>query len=176
VYGIFLLISEKISLHLPGKNISGALLFNRILLAGFIAGTLDAAAAIINFYITTGKSPVIVFVYIASAVFGKEAYSMSQFIAVIGLLFHYLVANVFSAFYFLIYPKIKFLHWNKITNAIIYGIFVWLVMNLLVVPLSRAQHFPFNIRNAILGVFILIICIGIPITMMASLFYRDREI
>ena len=99
---------------------------------------------------------------------------MGQFIAVIGLLFHYLIANIFSAFYFLIYPKIKFLHWNKVTNAIIYGIFVWLVMNLLVVPLSRAQHFPFNIRNAILEVFILIICVGIPITIMASYFIAGK--
>jgi len=162
-------------LEIAGKN-SGNYLFNRILLAGFIAGTLDAAAAIIDFYIKTGKSPAIVFIYIASAVFGKEAYSMSQFIALVGLLFHYLIAIIFSACYFLIYPKIKLLHWNNMINAIIYGIFVWIIMNMLVVPLTNAKHFPFNLWNALLAVFILIICIGTPITLMASSFYKNRSV
>lgn len=150
-------------------------LFNRILLAGFIAGTLDAAAAIINFYITTGKSPVIVFVYIASGVFGKEAFSMSPFIAFAGLLFHYIIAAIFSALYFLIFPKVTFLQGHNIFSAIIYGVFVWLVMNMAVIPLSRAQHFPFDLGNALIAAFILIVCIGMPLSIMASSFYKNRR-
>ena len=173
---ILINFKKIIALPLSNKKNFGALILNRILLAGFIAGTLDAAAAIISFYITTGRSPVIVFVYIASVVFGKGTYFMSQFIAIVGLLFHYLIAIIFSAFYFLIYPKIKFLHGKPIPPGIGYGIFVWLVMNLVVVPLSRAQHFPFNIWNALLAVFILIICIGIPIAILASSFYKNRRI
>lgn len=150
-------------------------MWNRILLTGFIAGTLDATAAIIKFYIKTGKSPVFVFIYVASAVFGKEVYTMGHFIAFAGLLFHYLVAIIFSACYFLLYPKLKFFHSNKIFNAIIYGIFVWLVMNLVVVPLTRVQVFPFNLLNALVETLILIVCIGMPISFITSSFYKNKK-
>ena len=155
------------------KNYSGKL-FKTILFAGFIAGTLDALAAIINFYVATGKNPLIVFVFIASGVLGKQAYSDGQSIALLGLFFHYIIAIMFSAFYFLMYPKLKFLHLNKLNAAIIYGIFVWLVMNLIVVPLSKTSPLPFKIMNALLAVVILIVCIGIPISFIASSFYNKR--
>ncbi len=88
-------------MQIHDKNNFRNKIWNRILLTGFIAGTLDATAAILQFYIKTGKSPVIIFIYIASAVFGKDAFSMSQFIAFAGLLFHYLIAiNFFRLLFF----------------------------------------------------------------------------
>ncbi|MDQ6902243.1 MAG: hypothetical protein M3139_04410 [Bacteroidota bacterium] len=150
-------------------------IFNRILLTGFIAGTLDAAAAIISFYVATGKSPVLIFIYIASAVFGKAAYSATQLIAIVGLLFHYLTAIIFSAFYFFIFPKLKFLHLNKIVAAIIYGIFVWLVMNLMVLPLSKVPPLHFHLANVLLAVGILIVCIGMPVSFIAFSFYKNQN-
>ena len=161
-------------MQIPHKNNSAYSLWNRILLTGLIAGTLDATAASIQVYLKTGKGPVIIFVYIASGVFGKEAFSMSQYIAFVGLLFHYLIAISFTAFYFLIYPKIKWLHWNKILNAVIYGIFVWFVMNRVVVPLSKAQSFPFDIQKALVAAGILIVCIGVPVSFIASSFFKNR--
>ena len=148
--------------------------FKTILLTGLLAGTLDALAAIINFYEATGKNPLIVFVFIASGVLGNQAYSDGQSIALLGLLFHYIIAIIFSAFYFLMYPKLKFLHWNKINSAILYGIFVWIVMNLAVVPLTITHTLTFHIMKALLAVAILIICIGIPISFIASSFYNKR--
>lgn len=151
---------------------SKRLLFQRILLAGVVAGTLDAAAAIIDYYVETGKNPVIIFVFIASGVFGKGAFQGSQSIAIFGVLFHFLIAIIFSAFYFWIYPKIKFLHLNRLTNAVLYGIFVWLVMNLLVVPLTITHAWTFHIMKALLAALILMVCIGMPISFMATSFYK----
>jgi hypothetical protein len=149
-------------------------LFQRILLAGIIAGALDAAAAIIDYYIKTGKNPVIIFVYIASGVFGKQVFGGSQSIAIFGVLFHFLIAILFSAFYFWIYPGIKFLHKNKLTSAVIYGIFIWLVMNLLVVPLSITHTWTFHITDVLKAMLILIVCVGMPVTFMASSYYRKK--
>jgi uncharacterized membrane protein YagU involved in acid resistance len=160
-------------LQTSAKNYSGEL-FKTILLTGLLAGTLDALAAIINFYVSTGKNPIIVFVYIASGIFGKQAYSYGQSIALAGLFFHYCFAIIFSAFYFLMYPKLKFLQWNKINSAIIYGIFVWCVMNLIVVPWSKTPPLPFKIMHALSAVVILIVCIGIPVSFIASSFYNKR--
>jgi hypothetical protein len=154
------------------KTYSNTLLFQRILLAGVVAGTLDAAAAIIDYYIETAKNPVIIFVFIASGVFGKQAFLGSQYIAIFGVLFHFLIAIIFSAFYFWVYPKIKFLHANRQASAVVYGIFVWLVMNLLVVPLTITHTWTFHIGKALLAALILIVCIGMPITFMANAFYK----
>ena len=46
-----------------------------IVLTGFIAGTLDITAACIQYYIRTGKGPANVLRYVASGVFGKEAFT-----------------------------------------------------------------------------------------------------
>jgi hypothetical protein len=42
-----------------------------VFLSGLLVGTLDITAALVQFYIKTGKDPLIVPKYIASAVFGK---------------------------------------------------------------------------------------------------------
>jgi hypothetical protein len=161
-------------LQTSSKTYSNKLLFRNILLAGIVAGTLDALAAIINYYVATGKNPVRIFVFIASGVFGKKAYSWGQSIAIFGVLFHFLIAIIFSAFYFWISPKIKFLHKNKLIDAFLYGIFVWLVMNLVIVPLSNTPVLPFHIVDALLALLILIACVGTPVSFMASSFYRKN--
>jgi hypothetical protein len=53
-------------LQTSSKMSSNKLLFQRILLAGVVAGALDAALAIINYYVASGKNPVRIFVFIAS--------------------------------------------------------------------------------------------------------------
>lgn len=160
---------------MPSKTYSGEL-FRSILFAGLLAGVLDATAAIIDFSIESGKNPIIIFVYISSGVFGKQAFQGSQSIAIFGLLFHFLFAIIFSAFYFLIYPGMKFLHRNKVLSAIIYGIFVWLVMNLGVVPLTITHAITFHFTKALLAASILIACIGLPICFMAAAFYKRNAI
>ena len=91
---------------------------------------------------------------------------------VAGLLLHYLIAFLFTFFFFRVYPKIKKAFGNKILLGIIYGIFVWCVMNLLVVPLSNVAHRDFNLVNAGINMGILIICIGLPLSLMADAFYK----
>ena len=152
----------------PGK------LFKTILLTGFVAGTFDALAAIINYYVVTGKSPVIVFNFIASGIFGSDAFTGGLPIAFLGLLFHFVIATLFAAFYFLIYPAIEPFGKNRITNGIVYAIFVWLIMNLIVVPFSNAPKMPFHWNKTLLAAGILIICIGIPISYITSAYYSKK--
>ena len=44
-------------------------------------------------------------------------------------------------------------------------------MNLVVVPLSNAPKTPFNVLNAIQAMGILIVCIGLPISILANKYY-----
>lgn len=142
-----------------------------ILLAGFVAGTMDIAAAIISYYLHTHKEPTRLFQFIASGVFGQDAFTGGTTMAVLGLLFHFMLAFIFTIAFYLLYPKIKMLSGNKIINGLLYGIIVWVIMNLAVLPLSKAPKLPFDMTQAVIGMAILMVCIGLPISLIIHKHY-----
>jgi len=100
---------------------------------------------------------------IASGIFGKAAYSGGTPMIITGLLLHFLIAFIFSAFYYLIYPGLSFLRRRKLISGILYGIFIWLVMNLGVLQIVfEGMPLP-DPGAALLGIAILIVAVGIPV-------------
>src|SRR5215831_1826370 len=83
-------------------------LFNAILIAGLIVGTLDAIAASVFSYGFSGVTPDKVFLFVASGALGKEAYTGGPAIVALGLLFHFIVATGWTALFYLLHPKINF--------------------------------------------------------------------
>lgn len=147
-----------------------------ILLAGLLAGTLDISSAFIYVSIL-GREPIRVLYYIASGIMGKSATQQpTTLIAVFGLALHYFIAYSFTIFFFLIYSKLKIMAKNKYITAVVYGLFVWAVMNLVVVPLSNVIHGPFNLKNAAINAGILIIAIGLPVSLIAHAYYSKKNI
>ena len=149
----------------------------KILQAGLIAGTLDILSAFIYYFIKSGKTNfLIIFKFIASAIFGKEATDGGRRMIVTGLVMHYAIAFAFTFFFFWLYPKVNVMSKNRLVTAIAYGLFVWALMNLVVVPLSRIAHRPFDYVNAMINMGILIICIGLPLSFMANAFFKKQKI
>jgi len=149
-----------------------------ILLTGLLAGTLDLSGACIGYMLDhQGKFPSKILEYIASGVFGKEAFTDGVSMKIYGLLFHFLIAMSFTFFYFFIYPKIKLLHKNIFLSAFIYGLFVWTVMNLIVVPNSAIHKsiIPFDFVASAKAAFILMICIALPNAYFAKKYYRGSR-
>jgi hypothetical protein len=146
-----------------------------ILLAGLLVGTLDISGAFINYYIQTGNNPVRVLKYIASAFFGKQAYDYSPAMPAIGLFMHYLIAMTWTILFFLVYPRLKFLSLNRLVTGILYGLFIWLVMSRLLVPLTRAATGAFTWKSFAIGASILIVAIGLPLSFIAYRFYQGKE-
>ena len=147
-------------------------LVSKIIKAGVIVGTLDILSAFIYYFIKTGKNPLNILLFIASGLFGKEAFTGGNMMMMLGLILHYFIAFAFTIFFFWIFPRIKGFANNKLLTGIVYGIFIWVVMNLAVVPLSNISSRPFDVTNAIINVVILIVCIGIPLSYLASRFYK----
>ncbi|WP_026969711.1 hypothetical protein [Algoriphagus terrigena] len=141
-----------------------ALVFGSVLLVG----TLDILAACIQYYLKTGSGPALVFKFIASGVFGAEAFSAGDSMIVYGLLFHYSIAVSFTIFFFLITTLFPALLKAKVVTGIGYGIAVWIVMNLIVVPISNTPKGEFDWINAGIGMLILIVCIGLPLSFIAA--------
>jgi hypothetical protein len=148
-----------------------ALLLN-IIWVGLLTGTLDALAALILNYKT---SAAIIFRFIASGLFGKAAFTGGSEMIISGVVFHFLIAYLFTTAYYLIYPFFKSTLKNKYVIALVYGIFAWLIMNLLVVPVSKIGMHPIKPMNIVTGVLALIICIGLPIALLADRYYSKTR-
>ena len=144
-----------------------------IFLSGLIAGTLDILAALIIYDLILKKTTSVkILQSIASGIFKKEAYLGGSQMALYGLLLHYFIALTFAWFYFTIYPYFNFLKKNTVLSGILYGIFVWIIMNLVVLPTVfpslPEKHLDFPL---ILSMLILIFCIGIPIALITKKHY-----
>ena len=149
-----------------------------ILISWLLVGTLDILAALIDYSIATGKGPANVLKYIASGAFGESAFSGGSGMIIMGLLFHYFFALCFTVLFFWIYPRINLLAKNRILTGILYGIFIWLVMNLVVVQLCNAPHAPIKamkITKIIKAALILICMIGLPLSFIAYNYFSGKS-
>lgn len=138
------------------------------LTAGILVGTLDITAACIQYFIKTGKGPANVLKFVASGVFGKEAFTGGEQMIYWGLLFHYMIAISFAFFFFLIAPVLQSITNNRILTGIAYGIFTWAISTQVIVRFSNTPKSDFNITGALVAAAILIICIGIPLAYIAA--------
>lgn len=149
--------------------------FKAILLAGLIVGSADILLAFLSAYLRAGVTPDRVLRFIASGVFGGDAFSGGAGMAAWGLLFHFFIAFSWTALFFYLYPRLKLSSINPWLTGALYGLFIWLVMNLLVVPLSRTPSQPITLTGALIGAVILIVAIGWPLTGLAGRYY-GREL
>ena len=148
-----------------------------ILLSGFVAGALDILAAIIVYSFLMQKATTTQILQgIAAGVFGRNACAGGILMVLLGLLFHFIVAYCFAIGYFIVFPYLSFLQKRKILSGLLYGIFVWLVMNFIVIPLSNAYHAPFKWDSALRAVVILVLCVGLPVSLITHRYYSAKNI
>ncbi|OOG76808.1 hypothetical protein [Algoriphagus sp. A40] len=139
-----------------------------VLKSTLLIGTLDLLAAGIQYFLKTGKGPAPVLKFIASGVFGLEAFSGGDIMIFYGILFHYLIAFSFSLFFFVIGTIFPVILKARVLTGIVYGVLIWIVMNLLVLPFSNTPKSDFQWLNAGIGILILIFCVGLPLSFIAS--------
>jgi hypothetical protein len=150
--------------------------FKTIIQTGLLAGTLDGLAAALLYSIPTGKDPLNVYRFVASGVFGKEAFTGGVAMGLVGILFHYGIAMGWTVLFFLVYPRVAILSKNKIVTGIFYGVFVWVMMNMVVLPLSNVpMSGEREVTDIIKGMVVLMICIGLPISWMISKHYSELK-
>ena len=148
-------------------------LLKTIAWVGLLAGSLDISSAFVQAYFARGTSPVIVLQYIASAAVGKAAFTGGWEMPLLGLLFHFIIAYSFTALFFIVYPNIKFFSKNIVLTAIIYGIFIYVIMNMVVLRFTKLPPIAFHLDKALIATAILIVAIGLPVAYFARKFYRD---
>jgi hypothetical protein len=136
-----------------------------VLWAGFACGVLDITAALVV-YGYFGAKPVRLLQGIASGLLGPKAFDGGLATALLGLLFHFLIAFGAAAVYFAASRAIRPLIQYAVVSGVLYGVAVYFFMNRIVLPLSAAAKRPFSMKLMIVGVVIHIFCVGLPISLI----------
>lgn len=136
--------------------------------AGLIAGTLDITGACVVSWLRAGVAPVRVFQSVASGLYGSASYTLGAKTAVIGLVLHFIIATTWAVVYYLASRKLSFLISQPIISGVLYGVVVYLFMNFVVIPLSAIAKRPTPppLSGRIIGLLIIICCIGLPIAII----------
>lgn len=152
-------------------------LYRTILQTGLLAGTLDILSAYVHVFLRTHEISKKMFHYIAGGALGLEKSMKGGFgVVMLGIFFHYFIAFAFTLFFFLIYQKLNIASVNKYISGLLYGLFVWFVMNMLVLPLTKLPPRPFEAQNAIINALILMVLVGLPISISAHHYFKKTWI
>ncbi|MGH6781022.1 MAG: hypothetical protein ACREB5_02810 [Sphingomonadaceae bacterium] len=145
-----------------------------ILVATGIAGTLDIIAACI-FAGIKGVGPMGVLQFVASGPFGDAAGRNPTF-APVGLGVHYAIMACMVATYMFAATRIPLLTRQPIAMGAVYGIGLWMVMNLVVLPLRWPDRYPPTTAYGIITqLFCHTVLVGIPIALIVARHLRTPQ-
>jgi hypothetical protein len=133
-----------------------------------MVGSFDIIAACIQYYINTGKNPQGVLLYVASGVFGKQAFEGGPTFLLSGLIFHFMIAISFTFLFFAIVSWFPNLVKQKTLLVILYGIFMWAFVRFCIIPFSQLSPPPLKLKNVVIAVMILMVCISLPLSLIAA--------
>jgi hypothetical protein len=145
-----------------------------LLATGLLVGTLDIIAAFTNVYIASGRGPEGVLRYIASGVFGEQAFSGPGSMMLWGLLFHYIIAFACTVVFYLLYPRFIFFIRFPILSALLYSVLVWLITTRVIMPLSNVPQpgKPPDFLQALKAIAILFFMISLPLSLLMRRHFR----
>lgn len=142
---------------------------------GLLAGGLDLAAAIISGFVR-GTAAQTIMQSIASGALGRAAFSGGMATAALGVALHFAIMLIIAAVFVTASHRLRWPARQPWFSGPAYGIAVYCVMSLIVVPLSAA---PFTISHepmqVVQGVLIHILCVGLPIAWLAGRANTQRE-
>jgi hypothetical protein len=146
------------------KPIANAL--RPILIGGLIAGAFDASFAFYDFGWNMPRG-------IAGGLLGPAARNGGAATWILGLFLHFFIACTAAAIYYAASRKLTFLRDSPIVCGVFFGIAIFLVMNLVVLPLSAYRtSAPMQLASIRKGILIHMLFIGLPIALSVRRYSR----
>lgn len=128
-----------------------------ILAGGAVAGILDITSAFITYGWGVCRG-------IAAGLLGPGARQGGIGTWFLGLFLHFFIATTIAAVYCLSSRRLTFLREHFFVCGLFYGMAAWLVMNLIVLPLSAVHaRGPYQLHNMIQGILVHMFLIALPI-------------
>jgi xanthine/uracil permease len=141
---------------------------SRALLYGTLAvGVLDLLDAFVFFWMRSSVPPIRILQSIAAGLLGRASFSGGARTAALGFVLHFLIAFVVVLVYLMASRILPFLKRHSIACGLAYGVVVYLVMNLVVVPLSAAVGGARPGAVILNGVLIHMFGVGLPAALAA---------
>ncbi|MGD0366414.1 MAG: hypothetical protein ABSA94_03080 [Acidobacteriaceae bacterium] len=139
-----------------------------VLRIGLIAGTLDITENLV-FNAFRHITPVQIFQYIASGLTGAWAFHAGMESVALGVAIHYTIAVFWTAVYYTASRWLVILIRRPVVCGLVYGGVVYLIMNFVVLPLTRVPHAraAMTLASRVSGVLALLLCIGLTIALLA---------
>ena len=138
---------------------------------GLVAGTLDIGENLI-FNAFRHVTPKMVFQYIASGLIDGRSFTMGSESVALGIAVHYAIAMTWTVIFYLFSRKLIVLTRHAIISGIVYGGVVYVIMNFVVLPLTRVPHAAkaATLASRISGILALLFCIGLAISLLVRKF------
>lgn len=138
-----------------------------IFAGGAVAGVLDAIDAVVAFKAILGFEPIPIYQFVASGLLGPAAFSGGGASALLGLALHFLIAFTAAGTFVLASARLPLLRRSFVAAGAVFGVGVYLVMNCIVIPLSRIPPAPLSLPLFLNGVIGHALLVGLPIAYAA---------
>jgi uncharacterized membrane protein YagU involved in acid resistance len=141
-----------------------------------VAGTLDISENII-FNAFRHITPYQIFQYIASGLIDGRSFTMGAASVALGVCIHFTIAMTWTVVFYLLSRKLLILTRQAAICGIVYGGMVYIIMNFVVLPLTRVphRHAAITVASRVSGVLALLFCIGLTISLLVRRFAPPVE-
>ena len=109
-----------------------------IVITGLIVGAMDITSAFI-IAISRGSTATRLLQFVASGLIGQKAFEGGTATAALGLGLHFVIAFSLVTVFYLISRSLPIVGRHAVIAGIVYGLMVFGVMNVIVLPLSAAK-------------------------------------
>lgn len=136
-----------------------------ILVGGFAAGLFDILMAMHSFSWRVPRA-------IAGGILGREVFQTESLVVwSFGLFLHFFITSSAAAIYYAASRRLVFLREYALICGLFYGIAIWLVMNLVVLPLSALHNTgPYEYAGMVQGLIVHMVLVGLPISFSVKKF------
>lgn len=145
------------------------------LAGGLIIGT--AHVVIYHWFISSvlgGYPLTAVYQYIASGALGEAAFAGGIATALLGVLFHFIISLIVAGVFILSAGRISLVRRYPVASSLLYGVGVFIVMGMVVTPLSAAPPLPApTTPQLILNILEHVLVIGLPLGILVRRNFRS---
>jgi hypothetical protein len=139
-----------------------------IAITGLIVGAMDVTSAFI-IAISRGSTVTRLLQFVASGLIGRKAFHGGGATAALGLGLHFVIAFSLVAVFYAASHRLAFLRRQAVVSGLIYGLIVFGVMNLVVLPLSAAKP-RHSLTGDLIQIGIHMFVIGLPTALLIRRF------
>ena len=135
---------------------------------GLLAGTLDIVYACVFWAVRADIPPTRIFQSVAAGLLGEASFQGGASTAALGLFLHFLIACTMALAYYVAARRWPVFARRPVPLGVAYGLLLYVVMNLVVVPLSAASPGSRDPTWIALTVAVHAFLVGLPIAWFAS--------